>query len=382
MNDERPVNLTDDTLESQLLEMWRRALGYDQLTVDDDFFESGGDSLLATKLLLEIEKLTGKKLPISIIFETGTIRELLKRIELADAQSPILGNEKGNLLHFFHGDFNFGGVPVKYCLKMLGNDHGIHVIPPYIPKAGDPLISIEEMAREHLQSVLDRQPQGPYVLVGDCNGSCVAFEMARLLVSMGKEVKAVAMLDPIITSIRRSAQGYFKLQDFLMRLRGVPEKERRERLVLTWKKMYEWNSRTKDTWRLTYLKSLCKSMLPGHCRFFDIPQPVRYIFHRSWRERIALIAQSQAKGRKRSDEMVNPEGAYERFKFYWNVLFDYKPLPLDVPVIYVCVEYSGRTWRRIAPHTAFVNICRGTHNFWEEDYMPYIFNKVREFIDR
>ena len=123
-------------------------------------------------------------------------------------------------------------------------------------------------------------------------------------------------------------------------------------------------------------------MLRGHCRFFDIPQPVRYIFHRSWRERIALIAQSQAKGRKRSDEMVNPEGAYERFKFYWNVLFDYKPLPLDVPVIYVCVEYSGRTWRRIAPHTAFVNICRGTHNFWEEDYMPYIFNKVREFIDR
>jgi acyl carrier protein len=362
--------------------MWRRALGYDQLTVDDDFFESGGDSLLATKLLLEIEKLTGKKLPISIIFETGTIRELLKRIELADVQSPILGNEKGNLLHLFHGDFNFGGVPVKYCLKMLGNDHGIHVIPPHIPKAGDPLISIEEMAREHLQSVLDRQPQGPYILVGHCNGSCVAFEMARLLVSMGKEVKAVAMLDPIITSVRRSAQGYFKLQDFLMRPRGVPEKERRERLVLTWKKMYEWNSKTKDTWRLTHLKSLCKNMLPGHCRFFDIPQPVRYIFHRSWRERIALIAQSQAKGRKRSGEMVNTEDAYERFKYYWNVLFDYKPLPLDVPVIYASIEYSGRAWRRVAPHTAFVNICRGTHNFWEEDYMPYIFNKLREFIDR
>ncbi|NLN38051.1 MAG: hypothetical protein GX155_00470 [Smithella sp.] len=158
MNDERPVNLTDDTLEAQLLEMWRRALGYDQLTVDDDFFESGGDSLLAAKLLLEIEKLTGKKLPTSIIFETGTIRELLKRIELTDAQSPILGNEKGNLLHFFHGDFNFGGVPVKYCLKMLGNDHGIHVIPPHIPKAGDPLISIEEMAREHCQRSFKIEP--------------------------------------------------------------------------------------------------------------------------------------------------------------------------------------------------------------------------------
>jgi len=199
---------------------------------------------------------------------------------------------------------------------------------------------------------------------------------------MGKEVKAVAMFDPIITSVRRSAQGYFKLQDFLMRLRGVPEQERRERLVLTWKKMYEWNSKTKDTWRLTYMKSLCKNMLPGHCRFFDIPQPVRYIFHRSWRERIALIAQSQAKGRNLSDEMVNPEYMYERFKYYWNVLFDYKPLPLDVPVIYTSIEYSGRAWRRIAPRTAFVNICRGTHNFWEEDYMPYIFNKVREFIDR
>ena len=63
-------------LESELLRLWNNLLNRSDLTIDDDFFESGGDSLLATDLLLEVERLTQATVPPSILFETGTVRRL------------------------------------------------------------------------------------------------------------------------------------------------------------------------------------------------------------------------------------------------------------------------------------------------------------------
>lgn len=383
MSNEKPANPPDDVLEKELLKMWRRSLDNDQLTIDDDFFESGGDSLLAIKLLLEIEQLTGKKIATSLIFETGTVRELLKRVKSSDEQSALLGYENGKIIHLFHGDFNYGGVPVKYFLKMLGNDHRIHPIPPHTLHEGESLISVEDMAKDRLQSIIEKQPEGPYILVGHCNGSVVGFEAARLLVSMGKEVKAVVMIDPLIASVRRSTQIIFNIQDFFMRLRGVPEDKRRERLVKTWKKMYEWDSKTKDIWRLSLLIRVWKKLKKMNCRISNVRHPIRYLFHRSWREKLSLLKErKQTHGTKLVDQMWDPGNAYGRYQYYWNVLFDYKPLLLDVPVLYVSIEFSGRAWRRISRNTTYVNICRGSHIFWDEDYSPYVFDKIREYIDR
>ncbi|HRS97245.1 MAG TPA: phosphopantetheine-binding protein [Smithella sp.] len=71
-------------LEQEILGLFRRALANDALTVDDDFFEAGGDSLLAMEVLLKAEELTGRLLSPTIIFETGTVRELVKKIVMHD----------------------------------------------------------------------------------------------------------------------------------------------------------------------------------------------------------------------------------------------------------------------------------------------------------
>jgi len=381
MSNEEPANPPYDFLEKELLKMWRRSLDNEHLTIDDDFFDFGGDSLLATNLLLEIEKLTGKKLSTSLIFETGTVRELLKRVNLLDEQSTLLGCENGKIIHLFHGDFNYGGVPVKHFIKMLGNDHRIHPIPPHLPQEGESLISIEDMAKERLQSIIEMQPDDPYILAGHCNGALVGFEAARLLVSMGKEVKAVVMIDPLIPSVRRSVQVIFKIREFYIWLTG-PEGKRRERLVNTWRKMYKWDSKTKDIWRLTHLITVWKKLKEMNCRIFEIPHPIRYIFHRSWRNRLSLLNERNQNHGKRLAEEMPDSGASERILYYCNVLFDYRPHSLDVPVLYVSIEFSGRAWRRICRNTTYVNICRGVHHFWDEDYMPYVFAKIREFIDR
>ena len=228
MSSKEQANLSDVALEKELLGMWRRALKNDNLTIDDDFFECGGDSLLAIQLLLEVEQLTGKTLPSSIIFETGTVRQLLKRVIATVKDHPqgsvLVGSEQGKIIHFLHGDYNHGGVSVKTFSKMLGTDYRIHAIPPHLPHEGKLPNSIEDMAKERLQKIIEEQPDGPYILLGHCNGALVGFEAARLLVSMGKEVKAVVMVDPFIMSVRRSAQFIFIAAGFFMRLMSVQKK--------------------------------------------------------------------------------------------------------------------------------------------------------------
>ena len=46
-------------LEAQLLGLWRRLLKSGTLSIDDDFFVSGGDSLLAVDMLLKMEEVLG-----------------------------------------------------------------------------------------------------------------------------------------------------------------------------------------------------------------------------------------------------------------------------------------------------------------------------------
>jgi acyl carrier protein len=72
--------MTEEDLQATLLTMWKRMLKSDDVSLDDDFFEKGGDSLLAMDVSLELQKLVGRPLPESLLFESPTIRELAKRV--------------------------------------------------------------------------------------------------------------------------------------------------------------------------------------------------------------------------------------------------------------------------------------------------------------
>jgi acyl-CoA synthetase (AMP-forming)/AMP-acid ligase II/acyl carrier protein len=67
-------------LHADLLHVWKRLLKVEQLSIDDDFFEKGGNSLLVMDLHMEIERLTAKPLPESFLSEASTIRALAKTL--------------------------------------------------------------------------------------------------------------------------------------------------------------------------------------------------------------------------------------------------------------------------------------------------------------
>lgn len=71
-------------LEKQVAELFAASLGVDRVGIDDDFFELGGHSLKATKLVNQIENLTGKHIVIQTLFENPTVSSLCGVIEEID----------------------------------------------------------------------------------------------------------------------------------------------------------------------------------------------------------------------------------------------------------------------------------------------------------
>lgn len=68
-------------LERQLAHIWSRMLGVDQVGAFDNFFHIGGQSILATQLIFELEKTFGIELPVRVFFENPTVALMAHTIE-------------------------------------------------------------------------------------------------------------------------------------------------------------------------------------------------------------------------------------------------------------------------------------------------------------
>jgi amino acid adenylation domain-containing protein len=71
--------------EARLAAFWCEVLEVPQVGVTDDFFDIGGDSLLAMQLLARIRKQLEVEIPIRSLFDTPTIDRLAREIETAKA---------------------------------------------------------------------------------------------------------------------------------------------------------------------------------------------------------------------------------------------------------------------------------------------------------
>jgi thioesterase domain-containing protein len=65
---------------------------------------------------------------------------------------------------------------------------------------GRGMLSVEAIARRYLASLRERQPDGPYVLLGFCFGGILAYEVAQQLREAGEEVSLLAMIDTTVDS--------------------------------------------------------------------------------------------------------------------------------------------------------------------------------------
>jgi amino acid adenylation domain-containing protein len=188
-------------LELQLTEQWEELLRV-PVGVTDDFFEMGGHSLLAVRLMSRIEQLYGRKIPLAALFKAPTIESLaslLRRETDVTARSPLVPIQtRGSGRPFFCVHPVSGNV---LCYRALARRLGARQ-PFYGLQArglddddDEPQTQVEAMACDYLEAVRGVQPHGPYLLGGWSVGGLIAFEMARQLQAQGEEVRLLALLD-------------------------------------------------------------------------------------------------------------------------------------------------------------------------------------------
>lgn len=200
-------NALPRTKNEQLISsIWSNALGLEDLKTDDDFFELGGHSLLAVKVMVAIEKETGKRLPLSTLFENSTIEKLAKQLVANQPEEswaslvPIRTTGTKTPLFLIHG----GGLNIllfKSISQYLNDDQPVYGIQALgLNKAMEIPGSLKEIAAIHVSEILKADPDGPYSIAGYSLGGFIAFEIARQLKEMGKEIKMLGVMDTNATS--------------------------------------------------------------------------------------------------------------------------------------------------------------------------------------
>ena len=192
--------LPSNDIEARLAKIWTGLLQLDAIDISADFFDMGGNSLLAARLIIGIETEFGKRLSLAALFQAPTIVSQAKLLENQDAREydfrqvvRLQPNGTKTPLIAIHNT----GVYYYHLSKRLSSEQPLIALQLFDPSiARDKLPqTLEEIAAEYVQLIRQFQPSGPYALVGWCVGGVLAFEVARQLAQRNQEIKLLAMID-------------------------------------------------------------------------------------------------------------------------------------------------------------------------------------------
>jgi len=191
-----------DAVEVQLCDIWQAILNRPFVGVDDDFFDLGGDSLLAIRVIAEVDRLFGARLSPADFLTSPRVADVGSLIRTAGpmrAEMPLVriqaGGKARSPLYLFHA---LSGTVLPYVslARALGSERTIWGLQsPGLNSGEAPLASIEAMAATYLRHMREVHPGGTWHLAGYSFGGLIAFEAARRLSADAQEVGFVGLID-------------------------------------------------------------------------------------------------------------------------------------------------------------------------------------------
>ena len=226
-------------LEDQIIDVWENILNVKPIGMEDNFFELGGNSLLAIRLLDQLENRIGQKITLAALFQNPTPRHLERIVrdrswpnvlryvgDMPSLKSPLVTvKASGSKPPLFIVAALGGVLPSNAIVGLLDMGMAVDAERPYYalqpePMAADALAlfmassedpgrlfsgeaplwqpepdTVRQTAMECIQAMQTVQPEGPYQIGGFCSGGIVAFEMAQLLETQGEEVSLLLLID-------------------------------------------------------------------------------------------------------------------------------------------------------------------------------------------
>ncbi len=226
----------EDPTQSELVRIWQELLEVEPVGIRDDFFDLGGDSLLATEMLAAIEEAIGVEASPSILLSGSTVEHVAARLarpgKASAAVAPVQTDGSKAPLYFLHGDYLGGGLYCRKIARALGPEQPVFALTPCGLDGEAAPLTIEEMATRHLQALRRHRPHGPYRLAGNCNGGLIALEMARRLAEEGETVEPLLVIRTSAANARFSRAR--RLIERGGRLLGLSEVTQRS-LVRRWR---------------------------------------------------------------------------------------------------------------------------------------------------
>jgi amino acid adenylation domain-containing protein len=155
--------------EQSLVAIWEEVLGVEPVGVDDDFFELGGDSLLAVRIVVRARASLGRDLPLQSLFESPTIKGLSGRLGAAASASvaPLVAGPRP------------AAIPLSFAqqrlwfLHQLAPEAAAYNLPCTLRLTGPldiPALerSLDEIVRRHesLRTTFAARAEGPVQLIG------------------------------------------------------------------------------------------------------------------------------------------------------------------------------------------------------------------------
>jgi acyl-CoA synthetase (AMP-forming)/AMP-acid ligase II/thioesterase domain-containing protein len=239
INVQRPTELPGAPLEILIANIWQRLLNRINIGIGEDFFEVGGDSLLAAEMLLELEETTHHRVPRSAIRVPLTILHLAELLanEAAAKQEVItrVRSGAGTPLFLFHGDYLHWGLYGYRLGALLKGDVPVYLLHSVLDSTSK-IETIEDMVQQHLPHIEATEPNGPVRLAGFCHGGHAALELANQLERRGRTIESVVLIDTLSINARPFMRFIVALVSFAGRM--VPgdfgSKLRRETILSLW----------------------------------------------------------------------------------------------------------------------------------------------------
>ena len=194
----------DDPLQEKLLGIWSEMLREPISDPHVDFFEIGGDSLLAVRLFTEIERELQVQCSPHEFFKEPTVAALARLVRDengTDFKSPLLPlypepadvqplffapTVSGHVADYFHLAESLKGVVPMYGLQMRGLRDG-----------DDIHDDLRDAAKFYIGRMREVQPEGPYSLAGYSAGGTVCLAIAEALHEQGECTDLLLMLDAV-----------------------------------------------------------------------------------------------------------------------------------------------------------------------------------------
>jgi amino acid adenylation domain-containing protein len=226
-------------MESILVRIWQDVLRVKDIGVRDNFFDLGGHSLKAARVLAEVQHETGKELPLSALFRGATVESLARLIkEQVNGDDPIVATIQsgdGSRPAFFAivppGEESLGYAMLA---RHMGTSQTVYKIQGHGPIVGGKRpYSADEMntiAEEYVLAVRSVQPHGPYSVGGLCDGTHIAEQVILRLESLGEEVALFAIFDTWVLQ-HSQIRWLWKLHYYRERLQKIGDLKLSSRLV-------------------------------------------------------------------------------------------------------------------------------------------------------